>query len=94
LKETFDYTLKAIDLLSKLVAVLEKTIKAWQRFSSENGDIGYFLRINSTPDSDVSQRCVRESLVGINKSFETLEDLQQTLISLKKSCDDSAQAVS
>ena len=94
MKETFDSTLQAIDLLSKLVAVLEKTTKAWKRFSSENGDIGYFSRINSVPESDIPQRCVRESILGINETFETLEDLQQTLISLKESCHDSAQAVS
>lgn len=83
-----------MDLLSKLVAVLEKTTKAWQRFSSDRGDISYFSRIGSTPDTDISQRCVRASLFSINETFETLEDLKQTLILLKESCHDSAQAVS
>jgi hypothetical protein len=94
LKEIFDCTLQTIDLLSTLLAVLSKAIKAWQRFSSSNGDIGYFSRIHSTLESDVSWHRVRESLSAINETFETMEDVEQTLVLLKGRCHDSAQAVS
>jgi len=81
-----------MELLSQLLDVLSETIKAWERFNSSNGDIGYFSDIESSLDA--SQHRTRLSPRAIGETFETLEGLQQKLLLLDKSCHNSAQAVS
>jgi len=78
-----------MELLSRLLDKLSETIKAWERFNSSNGDIGYFS------DSSISQNRAKSlSLRAIKKTFEMLEDLQEKLLLLEKSCRNSAQTVS
>ena len=88
---TFDWTQQTMELLSQLLDVISKPIKAWQSFNSSNGDIGYFSRIESL--SDISQCRTRLSLRAINETFQNLKSLQQTLLLLEKSCRQSAEAV-
>jgi hypothetical protein len=70
--------------LSQLQHKLSETLNFWERFNSQNGDINFFLDMNYS----------QLSLSAINETFETLEDLQRTLDSLLKSCEDYANAVS
>lgn len=75
-------------LLSQLLNYHARIIKVWDRFSSPNGDIGYF------DDIAESSPHIRNLLATIREKFEELEDHQDTLISLKKSCEEDAKLVS
>ena len=77
-------------LLRQLLSGLSETTNAWERFSSDNGDINYFDNIKSSPDNISAHQLLR----AIREAFETLEDLQQKLLNLEKTCQKSAQAVS
>jgi len=87
-KETEEWTRQIVELLNQLQDVLSETVKAWERFNSENGDIDYFS------DIDFSENRCRGSLSKIKETFEVLESHQRTLQKLSKSCHDSAQNVS
>jgi len=82
--------MRAIGLLRQLLPGLSETTKAWERFASGNGDINYFDNIKSSPDNISPHRLLR----AIRGGFETLEDLQQKLLDLEKTCQRTAQAVS
>jgi len=82
--------MRAIGLLRQLLPGLSETTKAWERFASDNGDINYFNNIKSSPDNISAHQLLR----AIGEAFDTLEDLQQKLLDLEKSCQKSAQAVS
>jgi hypothetical protein len=41
-----DWTLQRMDLLSKLIDVLSRTMDEWNTFISLNRDIGYFSDLN------------------------------------------------
>ncbi|KAF2493443.1 kinase-like protein [Lophium mytilinum] len=93
-KETFGWALRVVTLLSHLLEVLTRTIQTWERFRDpENGDIGYFYDSASlgSPNtkSESSGRFVQSTLGKIRDTFETLEERQRILQSLKQSCDDS-----
>jgi hypothetical protein len=79
--------------LSQLQERLSDTIEAWGRFSSSNGDIGYFSDIDCSPDPQQRRNCIN-SLAAIKETFEVMEDLQRKLVVLEKFCQNSAQAVS
>ena len=82
--------MQTLELLHHLLGILSKTAKAWERFNSGNGDIGYFA-MNSL--SSCSQHPSRQSLSEIKRKFHKLEDLQQDLAELEEYFQDSAQAV-
>jgi hypothetical protein len=79
-----------MELLRQLIAVLSETTKAWERFTSVKGDIGYFSNIQSSLDNISACQLIR----AIQETFEGLEVLGQKLSELEKSCHNSAQAVS
>ena len=91
MKESFDWTLQTIELLSELLGVLSKMVKAWDTFSSCGGDIGYFSDIDASPN--ISTYACR-SLRAIKEAFEKLEDHRQRLLLLKERCYGFARAVS
>jgi hypothetical protein len=72
-------------VLSQLRGDLTGAVKAWERFSAHNGDIGYFA------DSPAP---IHHLLSAIREKFEELEDLQAKLGPLEKACEVSAKAVS
>lgn len=82
--------MQTMGLLRQLLPVLTETTKAWERFASANGDIDCFDNIQSSPDNISPHKLLR----AIKESFETLEDLQQKLLSLENTCKNSARAVS
>jgi hypothetical protein len=83
-------------LLSQLLSVMSKEIKAWEGFISDDGDCGYFSDIYSFSESHGNnhQGTAYISLRTINNLFKTLKDYQQTLVDLEKSCDKIARDVS
>lgn len=83
-------------LLSQLLDVISKAIKAWEGFISDDGDRDYFSDIYSfsEPDRNNLQGKAYISLRTINNLFKTLESYQQTLVALEKSCDKTARDVS
>jgi hypothetical protein len=89
-KKAFDWTRQIKEFLSRLRDPLSATIKFWERFNSSDGDIGFFLDVNSSDKKNRVNLALRE----IKETFETLEELQRTLDTLVKSCDDYANAVS
>jgi hypothetical protein len=91
-KRTFDRTQQTQALLGQLREVLSATIKACDDFMSLNGDIGYFLVVES--ETLKSQEDMRSSILLISKTMETMKGLKVTLERLEESCHKSAQAVS
>lgn len=90
MKKTFDWTQQTRELLFRLLDKISEATKAWTRFNSLDGDIGYFSGPSPNPSGSQHHRSLR----AIKETFEMLEDLQQKLELLDKSCNNSAQAVS
>ena len=87
--------MRTIALLSRLLAVLSETIKAWDDFRSPEGDCGYFQDISSDPRHPSEMNIhTRRSLRAVDLTFSQLESFQRRLIHLKETCQLSAQAVS
>ena len=80
-------------ILSQLLDVISKSIKAWEGFISDDGDRDYFSDIYSFSEPD-RKNPQYISLRTINNLFKTLESYQQTLVALEKSCDKTARDVS
>lgn len=91
-KETYDWNMKTIDLVSDVAVVLSGTIMDWKRFNASDGDLAYFSDLESY--SERSWNGVRGSLSAIQKTFDQLEKLRDDLNSLEKSCSNDAEAVS
>jgi hypothetical protein len=75
-----------MQLIRQIRERFARTTQAWTRFCSPKGDQGYFADI-----------CDRGSLLALNSlmhSFQALEDLQQDLESLDRSCEESRAMVS
>jgi hypothetical protein len=86
LMELFDWTIQTMQLIRQIRERFARTTQAWTRFSSTKGDLGYFADI-----------CDRRSLLALDSlmhSFQALEDLQQDLVSLERSCEESRAMVS
>ncbi|KAH8695758.1 hypothetical protein GQ44DRAFT_136561 [Phaeosphaeriaceae sp. PMI808] len=79
-RSAIDWTVQTMDLLCLLRGIFSKTLKAWERFDSSDGDINYF--------SDVEE-IARIHLEGIRENFEELMDLDQDLSHLQESCRES-----
>jgi hypothetical protein len=77
------WNMQTQNLLNQLKHGLVKTIKAWRRFSSDDGDIGYFL--------DASVGSLRSA---IQEKFDELEVLQGRLEPLEKICEGFGKVVS
>jgi hypothetical protein len=90
-KETYDWNIKTIDLLSDITAVLSKAIMEWKRFNAPNGDLAYFSDLESFPN--MSRSHIIKWLVAIKRTFEELENLQEDLLALEKACSNDAEAV-
>ena len=95
-KEAFEWTLRMSSLLSQLLDVISKEIKAWEAFISDDGDCGYFSDIWSFTElyRTNHQGTAYASLCSINNLFKTLESYRQTLVALEKSYDKTARDVS
>jgi hypothetical protein len=63
-----------------------------EKFISENGDINYFSGLASS-ELDAQQRLAHGSAHAIHVIFKGLERLQEDLIDLKETCEDSLIAV-
>jgi hypothetical protein len=86
LRELFDWTIQTMQLLRQLRERFARTTQAWARFSSLDGDHSFFADIRD-PRSLLA-------LDTLHVSFQDLEDLQQELASLDKSCEESKAIVS
>lgn len=80
-------------MLRHLLHVLTATINAWNEFTSENGDIAYFLCLVPTELNGQSQHA-QNSLRAISDIFKDLDELQKELLFHQKSCLARAEAVS
>jgi hypothetical protein len=95
LKEAFDWALRILNLLCRLDGVLSATVKAWQSFTSEGGDIDYFL--DQGVDAAVKSTSVKarhRSLQNIEAKFRRLKEYQDEIAVLNRNCSDYQEAVS
>jgi hypothetical protein len=95
LKEAFDWAFQMMNLLRRLDSVLSATVKAWNSFTSADGDISYFRE--SDVDAPVRSKSIRaryRSLQNINAKFRRLEEYQDKIDALKTSCSDYRDVVS
>jgi hypothetical protein len=86
MRELFDWTVQTMQLIRQIRERLAITTKAWTRFTSAKGDRGYF--------EDICDRGSLLELDSLMHSFQVLEDLQQDLESLDRSCEESRVMVS
>jgi hypothetical protein len=81
--------MKTITILKLLMDVLTKTVDAWYRFNTQDGDIDYFT------DSEGS---ASEQFAGMLRTvkgdFEKLQEQLQTLHTAKQHCEDFSRDVS
>jgi hypothetical protein len=90
-KKAFDWSHQTKDFLSRLRDALSRTIKSWEQFKSyDEGDIGYFLDVESPDD----KRHINFLLVEIKEQFEKLGEVSDTLATLMETCKDYANHVS
>ena len=87
------WTEESLKLLRKLLETLDITVETWERFSSWQGDVGYFSNLSSPIGGDVQGRSVI-SLVLIKERFERLKCLREQLYSQRGSCERLRKAVS
>jgi hypothetical protein len=80
-------------MLRHLLGLLTATIKAWEEFTSENGDIAYFSCLVSTELNGQSQHA-QDSLPAISEIFMDLDELRRKLLFHQESCLARAEAVS
>ena len=79
-------------LLRKLRERFSTTIQAWDRFDTPDGDIRYFSDISDISEPQ-AQVIAKLALNNIKEIFENLKDLEQTLTSLDKSCEEHSRVV-
>jgi hypothetical protein len=90
-KKAFDWSHQTKEFLSRMRDALSRTIKSWEQFKSfEDGDIGYFLDVESPDD----KRYINISLREIKEKFEKLGEVSGTLETLMETCKDYANHVS
>jgi hypothetical protein len=90
-KKAFDWSHQTKEFLSRLRDALSRIIKSWEQFKSfDDGDIGYFLDVES-PDDKLQ---INLSLRDIKEKIEKLEEISDTLETLMETCKDYANAVS
>jgi hypothetical protein len=75
-----------MQLLRQLRERFARTTQAWARFSSSEGDHSFF--------AEIRDRGPLLALDTLRLSFQELEDLEQDLASLDKSCEESKAIVS
>lgn len=80
-----------MNLLVKLLHVIEETVQAWDVFRSSDGDSGYFSDIGPTADE---RRNNLKILHAINERFELLRAVHRRLKSSQDRCQRMAQNVS
>lgn len=95
LKEAFDWALHILNLLCRLDGVLSATVKVWQSFTSEGGDIDYFFDhgVDGAAKS-TSIKARHRSLQNIGAKFRRLEEYQDKIAVLNKNCSGYQGAVS
>ncbi|KAF2112960.1 hypothetical protein BDV96DRAFT_147664 [Lophiotrema nucula] len=76
---SFYRIVRMIELLQDLRYCFARLMLVWKRFSDSNGDVRYF--------DDLESRKAREALDNIDKTFEELEALEQTLLHLVNTCE-------
>jgi len=85
MKAAFDWALQMMGLLRCVYDVLSATVKAWRTFQSPDGDIGYFIDL----DVHVASRTTKRrylSLQNLKATFRQLEEYQEKIFTLNKSC--------
>jgi hypothetical protein len=93
MKAAFDWALQMKSLLRRPREILLATVKAWQAFNSEDGDISYFNDL----DADVATQSIkthRRTMQNIKAKFRQLDEYQEKIVALSKSCSDYQKAVS
>jgi hypothetical protein len=84
--EVFEWTMRALGLLSDLIQRLSIFVRTLQRFVMRGGDGDYFL--DQTDDMAI------QALHCINKHLAALSDQKETLRSLRSGCTQAAKIVS
>ncbi|KAH8598890.1 hypothetical protein B0O99DRAFT_29097 [Bisporella sp. PMI_857] len=88
-KVAFDWALQMMDLLRKIHDVLLPTVKAWQAFNSDDGDIKYFSE-DSVTTSVMSRH---RSMQNIKATFRQFNEYQEKIVALIKKCSDYQKAL-
>ncbi|KAF2684747.1 hypothetical protein K458DRAFT_337807 [Lentithecium fluviatile CBS 122367] len=84
---TFDRTQKTLRILWDLHDALARTNEEWKRFSSDDGDIGYFRDFENVPEvSQTPSQGLRPIMLEIKGKFDKLAYLQRRLDTLVRRC--------
>ncbi|KAH4416864.1 hypothetical protein HBH92_059580 [Parastagonospora nodorum] len=71
-----------LQVLRQLLRTIRETIKAWETFKSDNGDIGYFSDLVSTPG--VSATRILRTLHQIHAAFDDLKDFHEKMLDIQE----------
>jgi len=82
-----------MQLLRRIYDVLSATVKAWRTFQSPDGDIGFFSDLDVHIASRTTKRRYR-SLQNLKATFRQLEEYQEKIFTLNKSCSEYQGTVS
>ncbi|KAH3986030.1 hypothetical protein HBI24_037400 [Parastagonospora nodorum] len=76
------WTRRMLQVLRQLLRTIRETIKVWETFKSDNGDIGYFSDLVSTPG--VSATRILRTLHQIHAAFDELKDFHEKMLDIQE----------
>ncbi|KAH4818761.1 hypothetical protein HBH61_036980 [Parastagonospora nodorum] len=79
---TSSWTRSMLQVLRQLLRTIRETIKAWETFISDNGDIGYFSDLLSTPG--ISPTRTLRTLHQIHGAFDDLKSFHGSLLNIQE----------
>jgi hypothetical protein len=77
--DNLQWNVQATELLRRLRLRVSQTLRVWERFDAPGGDICYFSDL-------LSDNRISRLIHSIRESFEALEEIQDTLDDISKSC--------
>jgi len=85
------WTRTMLQILRQLLRTTRETIKAWDTFISNNGDIGYFSDLISTPSA--SAKRIQRALHLVHAAVDDLKSFNGNLLDIQEECEKLERAL-
>ncbi|KAH3954660.1 hypothetical protein HBI81_077250 [Parastagonospora nodorum] len=79
------WTRTMLQILRQLLRAIRETIKAWETFISNNGDIGYFTDLISAPSA--SAKRIQRALHLIHTAVDDMKSFNGKLLDIQEECE-------
>ncbi|KAH6138817.1 hypothetical protein HBI55_126120 [Parastagonospora nodorum] len=80
------WTRTMLQILRQLLRTIRETIKAWETFISNDGDIGYFTDLISAPSA--SAKRIQRALHLIHTAVDDMKSFNGKLLDIQEECDE------